>query len=529
MTRSIDEAVQRLAEERVRLRASLPSDVATQWQQFRGRIAVVLSGGGARGAYQAGALLALQDAALPTNILASTSIGSVNAACYAANSNNSVGNAEPCVQAWLDVQPTAVGIEWSRYMVVLAGLVIASAGFGNLLRYWLSSTGVHVHLLRPAATWFSLGMAGLAILFFYSQLTYLYYVVAASIRGRRWRAERRKLVLSVIGNICVWAFIVLFVSYARFDFSEDPRTAMQPETKALLAATAVILLVLWLAFRNRLSKLSHRFLRLPMRSGLFPNYDRARFLRDCIPVDGLRRSPMRVVFTAADVYTGAERYFVNTPIEQLAADPGANPRFVHEKMETAEDLIEAVIASSAYPMVYELAPINGRLFTDGGIVAMEPIRAAVRLGADVLFLLLVQPMKEETPAVRTFLDVAMHTFDILMSQNLHNDLTIMENANRICSEHAARLGVRPEEVRVDVGGRRYRYVKPFMVRPSSRLNATLLDFDGKIVAPDILRGYVDGARAVKEFLGYLSEIPDFTPKYLLRLQPEEVGRAVTRP
>ena len=56
------------------------------------RIAVVLSGGGARGAYEAGALLAFQDAQVPTHILAATSVGSINAADYAARSQTLVGN-----------------------------------------------------------------------------------------------------------------------------------------------------------------------------------------------------------------------------------------------------------------------------------------------------------------------------------------------------------------------------------------------------------------------------------------------------
>ncbi len=44
------------------------------------RVGVVLSGGGARGAYEAGALMAFQDAEVPTHIVTATSIGSINAA-----------------------------------------------------------------------------------------------------------------------------------------------------------------------------------------------------------------------------------------------------------------------------------------------------------------------------------------------------------------------------------------------------------------------------------------------------------------
>src|SRR5207302_4038362 len=95
------------------------------------RIAVVLSGGGARGAYEAGALLAFQDAEVPTHILAATSVGSINAADYAAHSTTLVGNAEPLVEGWAQTTSPAMGIDWSRYVFILAGLIAASAGGGN--------------------------------------------------------------------------------------------------------------------------------------------------------------------------------------------------------------------------------------------------------------------------------------------------------------------------------------------------------------------------------------------------------------
>src|SRR3990170_4072729 len=104
---------------------------------FTGRIGVVLSGGGARGAYEAGALLAFQDAAVPTHIITATSVGSINAASFAAQSDGLVGNAEPLVASWMRLTPRALGIEWTRYGWMVAGLVAASAGLGNLIWYLL--------------------------------------------------------------------------------------------------------------------------------------------------------------------------------------------------------------------------------------------------------------------------------------------------------------------------------------------------------------------------------------------------------
>jgi predicted acylesterase/phospholipase RssA len=46
-----------LEREREQFRNTLPANAGELWRRFKGRIAVVLSGGGARGAYEAGVLL----------------------------------------------------------------------------------------------------------------------------------------------------------------------------------------------------------------------------------------------------------------------------------------------------------------------------------------------------------------------------------------------------------------------------------------------------------------------------------------
>src|SRR5437016_9103058 len=109
-----------LAQQREGFRAGFGSRGENWFARYRGRIGVVLSGGGARGAYEAGALLAFQDAGMPTHILAASSVGSINAAFYAAHSSTLVGNAEPLVNSWAEISSPAVGIDWSRYVFMLA-------------------------------------------------------------------------------------------------------------------------------------------------------------------------------------------------------------------------------------------------------------------------------------------------------------------------------------------------------------------------------------------------------------------------
>lgn len=98
------EAKARLGEARATFRARCElADTPAICQGFSGQIAAVLFGGGAWGAYEAGVLLAFQDARVPTHTIVGSSVGSINAASFAAHSDTLVGNAEPLVQSWFDL------------------------------------------------------------------------------------------------------------------------------------------------------------------------------------------------------------------------------------------------------------------------------------------------------------------------------------------------------------------------------------------------------------------------------------------
>src|SRR5580765_1794889 len=185
--------------------AAAMAELGTLRQEFRARIAasrrpavfssrvgVVLSGGGARGSYEAGVLMAFQDAEVPTHVIAATSVGSINAASYAAHSEGLIGKAEPLIDAWLDLTPATLGIDWSRYIFLLAGLVAASAGIGNFLWLWLQEHGIFLHAHHPKTTWLALGVAGISILLFADKLSYVGYVGLKYLRKRDWEPDCRK-------------------------------------------------------------------------------------------------------------------------------------------------------------------------------------------------------------------------------------------------------------------------------------------------------------------------------------------------
>jgi predicted acylesterase/phospholipase RssA len=506
-----------LTEARAAFRARVEkADAEGVWRAFPGRIAVALSGGGARGAYEVGALLAFQDARLPSHIITATSVGSINAASYVGHSEKFVGNAERLAQIWYGLIPPAVGIEWTSYAWRLAGLVAASAGFGNLLRHQLVPEGFDRYLHNPTLTWFTLGLAGLALLLLYDYMPYVGYLVRNYFRRGSWQPDRRKAMLSTLANVIVWGFFIGVFSSLHV-LSRLPGLFFNHPVVVVLFAVVVMLLV-WLRnlWSAPWSSFLHKLLRSPLRSGLFSNFERSRLVRGRVSNEQLRASPIRLLITATDLQTGTARYFANAPPTDLAADPGADAGFVAEEVTTFDDLIGAVIASSAMPIVYEPMPLAGRIYADGGIVANQPIRPALRLGADALFLVMVNARQSEPLEAKTFIDVGLRSLSILMDQSLSTDLKLLNNVNTLCEQAAQELGLRPEEIEIDFGTRRYRYVRAFAIRPAQPLGGTELDFGGGSTGPAMLQGYRDACAEIESFLAYAPQAKFGRTKRVLR-------------
>jgi NTE family protein len=104
----------------------------TRWNPEGGEGALVMSGGGARGAYQAGVLAGLvelglvaDDAPLPFGVLVGSSAGAINAASLAASAGRSAEGIAQLVRAWSGVEASQVfrtdlrslggiGVRWAR-------------------------------------------------------------------------------------------------------------------------------------------------------------------------------------------------------------------------------------------------------------------------------------------------------------------------------------------------------------------------------------------------------------------------------
>jgi predicted acylesterase/phospholipase RssA len=472
------------------------------WSRFRGRIAAVLAGGGARGSYEAGALLAVQDAGVPTHLITATSIGSINGASFAAHAEGFVGNAEPLVKAWFELTPPTVGVEWTRYAWMIAGLLATAFGIANLTYYLLDSGGYHIHLHHPAIAWFSLCLAGLSVLLFYEQMPYVYYVLRRLLRRSPWRPDRHRVAISIGANLLVLAFVVAIVESLHSHTGFDELLHGKP----LVIVLGLVLLFVGQRVRRYVHPgVGHfwgRLLRLPFRTGIFSNFERIRFLRRWIPTDRLRDSQVRIVFTATDLDTGNARYFTNVDPAAFIGEYGVDEQFVTRELVRVDDLMPAIIASSALPIAYEPLLLDGHLHGDGAIVNSQPIRPAIRLGADVLLLISMESPGGPRGDVNTFVDVGLRALDILIAQNVQADVALLRSANHNIEVAAGTLGIRPEDVVLDFEGHRFRYVKAFTIRPEQPIRGTILEFGGRDTEESIIRGYVDAAAKIAELATY---------------------------
>jgi hypothetical protein len=418
-----------------------------------------------------------------------------------------------------------LGIDWSRYIFLLAGLIAASAGIGNFVWEWMNERGFYLHAHHPKTTWLALALAGVGILFFSDRLSYIGYVLLDLVRGRNREWDHRKLWISLCANLLVAGFLVLFLGFTHVHLATpDERHVLEFSAPIPLIITALMIWGLYRMLREPLSKLSHRFLRLPLRTGLFANFERTKFLRARIPEDKLRNSGIRVIMTATDIQHGTGRFFSNVPPEALASDPGVQKEFVLREVEQPRDLVQAAVASSSYTFAYEAVPLDGRLWTDGGIMTNQPIMPALRLCADVVFLVLLAPLEggDDSGRIETFLDVGVHAVDILISKNFKSDILWLTNVNNLCSAYAAEIGVKPEQLELEVGEQRYRYVKSFSIAPKAPLPALALDFDGEIIGPVIVQGYKDAIPVIQQFREYEATCPPRESRRVVRLAAERL-------
>lgn len=155
---------------------------------------------------------------------------------------------------------------------------------------------------------------------------------------------------------------------------------------------------------------------------------------------------------------------------------------VNTATESDPEIVKRVIASSAYPIMFLHADIQGEQWADGGLRSVTPLGEAIRLGADEVDIImcsnpsLYSPFDQKTAAIPGRLLRAM---DIFCNQIEVADLKICGYKNELAE-------LRPK----------YRKVKIRLLQPSVPVTDDSLDFDPKKIQDMITLGYADACKLV---------------------------------
>ena len=210
-----------------------------------------------------------------------------------------------------------------------------------------------------------------------------------------------------------------------------------------------------------------------MLDGLLPRSS------DHLPLD----SGTHLILSACEVESGRLHYFVNWKVghgrfRDLVRDALGDVVEMHSRHE----LLQAALASSAVPVLFEPVRIHKLHYVDGGVFSNQPLHAVLADDADALLLVLVSP-SESPPRLAQdplVIDVAARLSQIANWRDLQTELR----------------GLPPDWSRDGDPAR------VCVVEPESGLPGSLLTFDPEITKELLSRGEADAWSAL-ESAGWL--------------------------
>jgi len=141
--------------------------------------------------------------------------------------------------------------------------------------------------------------------------------------------------------------------------------------------------------------------------------------------------------------------------------------------EDYDDLVTAILASSAFPAIYGPVKIGSDFFVDGVIRETTPITMAIDSGATEIDIIITNPegVKQGFVKKPSVFDLTTRSVDILIESVMDFDLFKVQMYNNLVA-----AGIRPDK----------RYVKMRIFRPYGTLTDDATNFN-----PDKIRDIID--------------------------------------
>lgn len=371
-----------------RLRADLP---------FR-RIALVLSGGGALGAYEVGVLKVLERLGVAPSLVAGVSIGAVNAVVWLAHGRDTAA----LERAWSNLRGSQLGLQWMTLVLRACGALAATLGLLEIVltitgsrelsgSFWLwKKSSARIDLVSTQmdiTSWLVIITLGLFVVFFARRIEGW---LAHGAHAADPAAGRRLLGRITLGYAAVHALVWVMG---------------WPWPHRFSASLVLVLALAWLGSGQSTAGQWFRrivFSLMPETGGrgLWGGIARRKVIRSLVEEGDPGRivgEGAHLVVSALAVDSGRVTHFVSWP------HPDAE--FVHRveedlgevvPMRTPAEMIDAVVASSAIPGVFEPEKIDGRDFVDAGGFSNQPLHLAIAHDADAVISVLLTPSHSPT-------------------------------------------------------------------------------------------------------------------------------------
>lgn len=185
-----------------------------------------------------------------------------------------------------------------------------------------------------------------------------------------------------------------------------------------------------------------------------------KLLEDVVDVKAIRNSGIQLRLPAADLETGELRVYAVDDLEQYGVAP--------------------VMASASFPVAFPPVDVGGHWMTDGGLIDIAPLGAAIDAGATEIMVLVTRnpqavPYKSRT-SMKDAVTVGLRDLDIMEQTVLQDDLRLCVTYNRLLDAGHKIAGKRRVKINV--------------LYPLEPLGDSL-DFSHELMQRQMTQGYSD--------------------------------------